>query len=162
MTEATWTELLGGESALLVRLGELIFIWVKDALVIKVVRASPVEAAVAVGEDLEVEVVTEIEVPDDLAETPDSFTAFCREFVGATDEISISVEEAQLLADLFREIPEKVMSALEMTNDLLPGLIRRLRESGETPDARPDIDAINEGDVAERDRVLRRVEGDQK
>lgn len=43
----------------------------------------------------------------------------------------ITVEEAQMLAGLFEEIPEQVMGALEMTDDLLPALIRRLRKAAQ-------------------------------
>jgi hypothetical protein len=78
MTEASWDELLGGESALLVRLGQLIFIWAKDTSIVKVVRAEE-----EFGE--QVEVMTEVEVPPGLRQDGEPFMDFCREFVGADE-----------------------------------------------------------------------------
>ncbi len=94
----TWQELLGSESALLVRLGQLVFVWAKGAPTIKVVRAEPVEVATATGEDLELEVAVEIAAPGDLDHRDaEGFEAFCREFVGAGGS-SITADEA---ANLF-------------------------------------------------------------
>lgn len=94
----TWEELLGGESALLIRLGQLVFVWAKDAPTIKVVRADGMEATVAAAMDLELDVVTEIDVPEELdPKDSERFDAFCREFVGAGAS-SITADEA---ANLF-------------------------------------------------------------
>lgn len=84
-TATTWQELLDGDSALLIRLGHLVFVWGKDSRTIRVVRAEPVpDEAQATAEDLELKVVLEITAPDHLdQQESESFEGFCREFVGA-------------------------------------------------------------------------------
>lgn len=95
-TTTTWEELLGGESALLVRLGRLVFVWAEATPTIKVVRVEPVEeVAVATEEDLELKVVLEIDVPEGLdPKDSEGFGNLCREFVGAEGS-SITPEEAE-------------------------------------------------------------------
>lgn len=95
----TWEKLLDGDSAVLIRLGHLVFVWAKDASTIKVVRAEPVEAAVATAEDLELDVAFEIDVPPELGHhDAEAFETFCREFVGVGGNSIITADEA---ANLF-------------------------------------------------------------
>lgn len=95
MMATTWDELLG-ESALLVRLGQLVFIWSKDSSFVKVVRAAPVEGEAELSEAIAtLDVALEIEVPPGLRHDGAPFHAFCREFVGGADGTSITPEEAE-------------------------------------------------------------------
>lgn len=119
MTETTWTELLGGESALLVRLGELIFTWAKGAPVIKVVRAVPEKPVAELSdEELTIRVILEIEPPADLSQDPeevDAFVEFCRAFVGADDRFSLGAADVKLLTgDLsdYDDDAERAMAAM--------------------------------------------------
>jgi hypothetical protein len=89
----TWDQLLG-ESALLVRLGQLVFIWSKDTSIVKVVRAAPSEGEAELSEAIAtLDVALEVEVPPGLVYDGDPFAAFCRKFVGAEGG-SITAEEA--------------------------------------------------------------------
>lgn len=128
----TWEKLLGDESAILIRLGQLVFIWAKGAEKISVVRAAQID--LQAGKELRdadetLEVVLEIEVPPELTQhDADAFDAFCREFVGATAEDTISPEEAKALADMMRGTPNAyALAPLEAKLD-------RIAASGSPPD----------------------------
>lgn len=72
----TWEELLGGgDFYLIVRQGQLLFVWPKDTSIVKLVRCEE-------DPPTEVEVAFELEVPPGLRQDPESFVGFCREFVG--------------------------------------------------------------------------------
>lgn len=75
----TWEELLGGESCLLIRLGQLLFTWPKDSSIVKIVRTEEETPE-------EVEVAFEVEVPPSLRQDSEPFMDFCRAFVGIPTE----------------------------------------------------------------------------
>lgn len=80
----TWDELLGdgADSYLLIRLGQLLFVWPKESSFVKVIRCDgdPDQLAKA-GSTMQV--ALEVEVPPSLRHDADAFVAFCQEFVGA-------------------------------------------------------------------------------
>lgn len=164
MTEATWGELLGEESALVLRLGQLVFVWAKNTSIVKVVRVEKVDEDKLTRPNTALEVIIEVEVPPGLRQEPGPFTNFCREFVGADTAFFVTVADVKLLTGDLSDYDDNADRAMEGMLALDTRMREWLKAETKTPDARPevpDIDAINEGDVAARDRVLRETEKKQ-